>query len=130
MSPTSTTELSFAVSFSCGSAAGLGLPLAAASAGGPSGKAVLNLPVRRSASGSDFPEGWKLFVVSSPDLVATAVSTSIELGEVFTSSATLSPSAGFTSNAPPNAYRSVSIWPVTTSSRLNAVRLSESTVGV
>src|SRR5437773_6452718 len=66
----------------------------------PSGKAVLNLPVRRSASGIAFPSGLKLFVASSPDLVALALSTSIELGELFTNSVTFR-SFVLTSNAPP-----------------------------
>ncbi len=48
----------------------------------PSGNAVLNLPVRRSASGIGLPEGLKLRVASSPDLVAAMLSTSIELGEL------------------------------------------------
>src|SRR6266571_8543671 len=92
----------------------------------PSGKAVLNLPLKRSASASACPEGLKFRVASSPDLVALAASTSIELGELLTSSVIRSPSAGFAWKAPPKAYSRVSIDPVTTSSRLNAVRLSES----
>ena len=69
----------------------------------PSGKAVLNLPLRRSASASACPEGLKFLVASSPDLVAVALSTSIELGELLTSSVTRSPSAGLAWNAPPKA---------------------------
>ncbi|MNC95981.1 hypothetical protein D3C83_132310 [compost metagenome] len=76
------------------------------------------------------PPGWKLLVAASPVVVALALSTSIELGELCTSSLTARPSAGCSAKAPPKAYSSVSIWLVTTSSRLNAVRLSESTVGV
>ena len=41
-------------------------------------------------------------LVVAPDLMAAAVSTSIESGELFTSSVTLRP-VGFTSSAPPNA---------------------------
>ena len=63
----------------------------------------MNLPVRRTASGSDLPLGLNARVASSPDLVALALSTSIDWGELFTSSVTFSPSAGFTSKAPPKA---------------------------
>src|SRR5262245_2778399 len=83
----------------------------------PSGKAVLNLPVRRKASGIDWPEGLNALVASSPDLVAFTLSTSMELGELFTSSVARRPSGVLTSNAPPNANSSVSICPVTMSSR-------------
>ena len=69
----------------------------------PSGKAVLNLPVTRSASGISLPEGLKLAVASLPDLVALALSTSIESGELVTSGCALSPGTSFTWKAPPNA---------------------------
>jgi hypothetical protein len=68
----------------------------------PSGKAVLNFPDSRNASGIALPEGLKPLVASSPDLVAFVFSTSIELGELFTSSVTLR-SAALTSKAPPKA---------------------------
>ena len=90
----------------------------------------MNLPVSRSASGIDLPEGLNALVASSPDFVALALSTSIESGELLTSSIARSESGSLSSKAPPKAYSSVSIWLVTTSSRLNAVRFSDSTVGV
>ncbi|MNC87674.1 hypothetical protein D3C83_34160 [compost metagenome] len=69
----------------------------------PFGKAVLNFPVSRSASGRDLPEGWKPLVAASPRSVAFALSTSMDWGELRTSSLTCSPSTGFTWKAPPNA---------------------------
>src|SRR6185436_16579791 len=69
--------------------------------GFPLGNAVLNLPVSRSARGRSLFSGRKPFIAASPDTVETMLSTSIELGELFTSSVTFSPAAGFTSNAPP-----------------------------
>src|SRR5581483_9583772 len=97
-SATRITEFSFADSRSCGVPATGFL-----STSSPSGNAVLKVPVRRSASGIARPEGLKLLVASSPDFVASALLTSIELGELFTSSVALRPAAGLTSNAPPKA---------------------------
>src|SRR3954466_378285 len=97
-SATRMTAFSFADSRSCG-VLGTGLSPSFK----PSGNAVLNLPVSLSASGIDLPEGLKALVASSPDLVAFALSTSMALGELFTSSAMRIPSCGFTSKAPPNA---------------------------
>ena len=69
----------------------------------PSGKAVLNFPLSRSASGRDLLSDWKPLVAASPETVATMLSTSIELVELLISSVTFSPSTGLTSKAPPNA---------------------------
>src|ERR1700682_3154622 len=91
-SATRTTEFSFEDSLSCG-VPGTGF----LSIDRPSGKAVGKLPVSRRASGRDLPEGLKPLVASSPDLVASALSTSMELGELLTSSVIRSPSTGFVS---------------------------------
>ena len=56
----------------------------------------LNLPVRRSASGSSLPEGWKPRVEGSPDSVAMIRSASIEFFEVRTSVVCFRPSGSLT----------------------------------
>ncbi len=137
-SATSTTEFSSAVCFSCGSAfssAFFSSPFFLSARGGayglglPSGKAVWNLPVRRTASGISSLVGWKPRVEGSPDSVAMMRSTGIAFFEVCTSTVSLRPSASLFLNAPPNGISSVPIWLVTTSSMLSACVVSESSVG-
>ena len=140
-SATSTTEFSAADCLSCGSALASaflssdffsspffprGMPNGS---GLPSGKAVWNLPVRRIASGSSSPEGWKPRVEGSPESVAMMRSTGIEFLEACASTVWVRPSAGLPLNEPPNGIKSVPTWLVTTSSMLSACWLSESSVG-
>ena len=128
-SATRITEFSCADSVSCGAPSAFA-PFLSLAAGGPSGNAVLNFPVNRSASGQDFPLGRKSLVAASPEAVAAESSTSIELGELSTRSVTLMPATGLTLKAPPKTYSSVCNWLVTTSWWLKASLLSERTVGV
>jgi hypothetical protein len=69
----------------------------------PSGNAVLNFPLRRTASGIGVPEGLKPRVASSPDLVAFMLSTSMALGELCTNALAFKLSGSLSSNAPPKA---------------------------
>src|SRR5204863_159881 len=106
LSPTSTTAFSPADSLSCAASgfdseafAAFFSPLSS-SLGRPSGNAVLNLPVSRTARGYSVPEGLNARMAASPCAVAANESTSWEYAELFIRTASLRPSAGLPVNAP------------------------------
>ena len=102
---------------------------AAGSAGLPSGKAVLNLPVRRIANSRFLPSDLNSFAICSPDNVARKPSTICEASVVWRRTVFFKPSVGEPEKVPAKGIRMLSICAVMTSSLLMPAGLIESTAG-
>src|SRR5450432_2043009 len=109
----STTAFGSADSFKPGSA-GFSSGFGAAGFGFPSGKAVLNLPVRRIASEYSVPLALKLLAISPPANEAVLASTNWERFDDLIRTVFVSPSAGMPEKAPQNAMSKLSAWAETT----------------
>ena len=136
-SPTRITAFSVADSFKPSSAGGSFFSSGVASSGFfsgafglPSGKAVLNFPASRMASGYSVPDGLKLLRISSPLICASIGSTSCEFADDFTSTVSFKPSAGVPENAPAKTSARLSMSAVSTSSLFTAFSVSVSTAGM
>ena len=121
-SPTRTTDVSTLDSFKKPAAfvaTLLVLPESVVSGGSPSGKAVLNFPVRRMASLYSTPVGLKPFMMLlSPPMPAIKLSASSATLELWSRTVSLRPAAGSPVNAPAIGSQRVSISLVTMSLRL------------
>src|ERR1043166_6372759 len=134
-SPTRMTVLGSADSFNpaaAGFSSGFGSGEVAGEVAGlgfPSGNAVLNLPVNRTAIGYSTPVRLRSLTMWPAANDAVMLSTRPERFEDLSSTVSVSPSAGVPEKVPVNATSKLSVLAVTTSSLLIAVSFSVSTAG-
>src|ERR1043166_5693467 len=131
-SPIRTTALGWADSFNPGSAgfsSGFCSAGLAAGFGLPSGNAVLNLPVRRSAREYSVPVAAKVLAICPGAIAAIRASVAAEFFEDLIRIVFVSPSGGVPVKAPASAINRLSAWAETTSSLLVAGLFNARTVG-